>query len=151
VVHGDTGLAGRWVTAARLGDPLGVLASVGQFDPPENAAWLLVAGDHSALPAIGAILESLHPSTRTPVLVEPGRLTRTQRPSGTEGLTPPADQSCTSTTLTTSPPCCASIALLIWSNGYLVIILSNGKRPSRCSWTSRGMNSSGTESPSMIP
>jgi len=70
VLHGDTGLAGRWATAARPGDPLGVLASVGQFDQPENAPWLLVAGDHSALPAIGAILESLHPSTRALVFVE---------------------------------------------------------------------------------
>ena len=66
VSHGDSGPATRWVTRARVGDPLVVVAPDGALGVdaggyewrPGSATSLLVAGDESAVPAIGAILES---------------------------------------------------------------------------------------------
>ena len=59
VVHGDEGLAGPWADAARPGDLLSFSGPGGGYRPDPGSAWHLFAGDHSALPAIAAALESL--------------------------------------------------------------------------------------------
>src|SRR3954471_24696924 len=57
-LHGDSA-AGRWATAARPGDPAGIVGPGGGWTPPEDAASILLAGDEAALPAIAALLEAL--------------------------------------------------------------------------------------------
>ncbi|MGG7574889.1 siderophore-interacting protein [Streptomyces sirii] len=56
VVHGDEGLAGPWAAAARPGEEIFLLGPGGAYAPEPGAAWHLLAGDESALPAIAASL-----------------------------------------------------------------------------------------------
>ncbi|WP_158889695.1 siderophore-interacting protein [Amycolatopsis anabasis] len=78
VLHGDTGPASRWAGRAKPGDraiiwgpnaehgsPLGA-----EYGPAEDTAWQLIAGDETALPAIGGIVESLPAGARALVFVE---------------------------------------------------------------------------------
>lgn len=73
VLHGDEGPASAWAGRARPGDVLGMLGpAAGRRHPgPEHDpdVWLL-AGDETALPAIGAMMESLPAGARAEVLVE---------------------------------------------------------------------------------
>lgn len=64
VVHGDEGLAGPWAASARPGDALVFTGPGGGFNPDPAADWYLFAGDESALPAIGASIESLPADSR---------------------------------------------------------------------------------------
>ena len=59
VIHGDEGLAGPWAASAQPGDTLVFTGPGGGFNPDPAADWYLFAGDESALPAIGAAIESL--------------------------------------------------------------------------------------------
>ncbi|HEX5204741.1 MAG TPA: siderophore-interacting protein [Actinoplanes sp.] len=59
VVHGDEGIAGPWAARARPGDPFLFMGPSGAYAPGADAAWHLLAGDESALPAIGAALERM--------------------------------------------------------------------------------------------
>jgi len=68
VLHGVNGPASAWATAARVGDPLQMLApnqahagDPGGYEwkPPQGARNVLLAGDETALPAIAGILEQL--------------------------------------------------------------------------------------------
>jgi NADPH-dependent ferric siderophore reductase len=59
VVHGDEGLAGPWAAAAKPGDWLLFTGPGGAYSPDAAADWHLLAGDDSALPAIGAAIEAL--------------------------------------------------------------------------------------------
>ncbi len=59
VIHGDEGLAGPWAAAAQAGDTLAFTGPGGGYNPDPAADWHLFAGDESALPAIGAAIESL--------------------------------------------------------------------------------------------
>lgn len=59
VVHGDDGLAGPWAAAAQPGDRLCFSGPGGMYLPEPAADWHLLAGDESALPAIGAALEAM--------------------------------------------------------------------------------------------
>ncbi|WNF25464.1 siderophore-interacting protein [Streptomyces sp. C11-1] len=66
VLHGDTGPATSWAGSARPGDRLGMVgpsevysAPVSLTDSIANSDWLLLAGDETALPAIGTLLEAL--------------------------------------------------------------------------------------------
>lgn len=68
-LHGDSA-AGRWATAARPGDPAGVVGPGGGWTPPEDAEEILLAGDESALPAIAALHEALPRHARVTTLVE---------------------------------------------------------------------------------
>ncbi|MFC4906632.1 siderophore-interacting protein [Actinomadura gamaensis] len=75
-LHGDLGPASRWARAARPGDRLLALGPTApdsggvEFAPPPSARTILLAGDESALPAIGANLESLDPSVSAHVYVQ---------------------------------------------------------------------------------
>lgn len=68
-LHGDSA-AGRWATAARPGDPAGVVGPGGGWNPPDDAEAILLAGDESALPAIAALHEALPRHARVVTLVE---------------------------------------------------------------------------------
>ncbi|WP_285654359.1 siderophore-interacting protein [Actinomycetospora sp. NBRC 106375] len=70
-LHGDSA-AGRWATAARPGDPAGIVGPGGGWTPPADADEVLLAGDETALPAIAALLEWLprHTPVRAAVEVE---------------------------------------------------------------------------------
>ncbi|MEO3777248.1 siderophore-interacting protein [Micromonospora sp. B11E3] len=68
VLHGDHGPASRWALRARPGATLAIFGPNAAYDgdhggvefqPPAGARSLLLAGDETATPAIGAILERL--------------------------------------------------------------------------------------------
>src|ERR671923_724850 len=69
LLHGD-GPASNWATRAQAGDVIAVAGPRGAYQPDPTADWVLLAGDDTALPAIGTILEALPPSARARVLVE---------------------------------------------------------------------------------
>ncbi|MCP2338717.1 siderophore-interacting protein [Actinomadura rupiterrae] len=75
-LHGDLGPASRWASTAGPGDRLLALGPTApdnggvEFAPPPSARTILIAGDESALPAIGANLESLPPATTAHVYVQ---------------------------------------------------------------------------------
>ncbi|WP_144720782.1 siderophore-interacting protein [Agrococcus jejuensis] len=56
VVHGDEGLAGPWAASARPGDRIVFSGPGGGYAPDASADAHLLAGDESAIPAIGAAL-----------------------------------------------------------------------------------------------
>ncbi|MDQ1128425.1 siderophore-interacting protein [Microbacterium sp. SORGH_AS_0888] len=79
VVHGDEGPAGAWAANAAAGQELllvgpdvrGGVDGGGGYDwHPGTARRLLLAGDETAAPAIGAILESLDPQTDVDAFIE---------------------------------------------------------------------------------
>lgn len=59
VWHGDKGLAGPWAAAAQPGDAISFVGPGGAYAPAEDAAWHLLIGDDSALPAVAAALERI--------------------------------------------------------------------------------------------
>ncbi|WP_370249505.1 siderophore-interacting protein [Nocardioides sp.] len=59
VVHGTEGVAGPWARAARPGDLLVLTGPGSGYRPDPTAAWHLMVGDESALPAIAASLEAV--------------------------------------------------------------------------------------------
>jgi NADPH-dependent ferric siderophore reductase len=69
VLHGD-GPATAWVAQARPGHFLGVGGPRGSFIVPDDFDWYLLAGDETALPAIGRRLEELPAGTRAIVVAE---------------------------------------------------------------------------------
>ncbi|MCZ2828727.1 siderophore-interacting protein [Modestobacter sp. VKM Ac-2986] len=70
VHHGDTGLAGPWAAAAQPGDRIQFFGPGGAYAPSPDADWHLLAGDESALPAIGAALTRLPAGAPALVVVE---------------------------------------------------------------------------------
>lgn len=68
IVHGDEGYAGPWAKRAQPGDRLQFTGPGGGYAPDPEAAWHLMVGDESALPAIGASLEALRPTARCVVI-----------------------------------------------------------------------------------
>ncbi|MFI8486442.1 siderophore-interacting protein [Streptomyces rubrogriseus] len=56
VTHGD-GPAAAWARAARVGDELWFVGPKSSLRLPERPDWILLAGDESALPAIGRFLD----------------------------------------------------------------------------------------------
>ncbi len=79
-LHGLTGPASRWAGRARGGERVVLLGpavadnrSVG-FRPAPSADWTLLAGDESALPAIGAILAGLPAGAPVRAWIEVSRL-----------------------------------------------------------------------------
>jgi len=70
VVHGTAGVAGPWAVAAEPGDTLFIRGPGGAYAPDPAAAWHLLAGDESALPAIAVALEALPADARGHVVIE---------------------------------------------------------------------------------
>jgi NADPH-dependent ferric siderophore reductase len=70
VVHGDEGVAGPWARAAKPGDILQLTGPGGAYTPDPDAAWHLMVGDLSVLPAIGAALQRVPDGVPVHVLVE---------------------------------------------------------------------------------
>jgi NADPH-dependent ferric siderophore reductase len=70
VYHGDEGLAGPWARDARPGDVLRFAGPGGAYAPSDEADWHLLAGDESALPAIGAALEAMPPGVPVHAVLE---------------------------------------------------------------------------------
>ena len=70
VHHGDVGVAGPWAAAARPGDEVQLSGPGGAYAPSPDAAWHLLAGDESALPAIAAALGRIPAGAVGRVLVE---------------------------------------------------------------------------------
>jgi len=58
VIHG-TGIASDWGRNARPGDQLGIMGPRGNVVLPENYSWYLFAGDETAVPTLGRLLEEL--------------------------------------------------------------------------------------------
>jgi NADPH-dependent ferric siderophore reductase len=86
VVHAG-GAASRWARQAAPGAPAAVSGPGRGYDIDADAAGFLLAGDESAIPAIGQLLETLPPRVPVQVLVEvahPGaRLALPHHPSAT--------------------------------------------------------------------
>ncbi|ROO84754.1 NADPH-dependent ferric siderophore reductase [Actinocorallia herbida] len=70
VLHGDSGLAGPWASAARPGDEIRFAGPGGGYAPDPSADGHLLIGDESALPAISVALEMLPETARATVFVE---------------------------------------------------------------------------------
>lgn len=69
VLHG-AGPAARWAAGARPGDRAELAGPRGGFTVDDGTAWLLLAGDDSALPALGDIVPALPAVLPAVVLVE---------------------------------------------------------------------------------
>lgn len=70
VGHGENGTASKWATYAEAGDTLGVLMKIKEKALFLPADWYLLAGDHTALPVISVILESLPNDAKGKAIVE---------------------------------------------------------------------------------
>ena len=68
VVH-DVGLVTEWAMRDCIGDTVTITEPKATFAPPPDAAWLLLVGDLTAMPAIARIVET-HPDLPTTVLAE---------------------------------------------------------------------------------
>jgi len=69
VLH-DHGPAGRWAMRARIGDRLAMLGSAPGYKIDADAAWFLLIGEDTAIPAFETILEDLSPRVRATLLIE---------------------------------------------------------------------------------
>ncbi|WP_110182503.1 siderophore-interacting protein [Nocardioides solisilvae] len=63
VVH-ETGLVTEWAAGGCVGDTVTVTEPKGSFAMPDDASWLLLVGDLTALPAMARICESVTVPTR---------------------------------------------------------------------------------------
>ena len=77
VLHDHAGPATRWAMSAAPGDTLAMFGPSAMFARPvpilssiEAADWVLMAGDETALPAIGTLAEALPAGTRAVAFVE---------------------------------------------------------------------------------
>ncbi len=70
VVHGDAGVAGPWAARARPGDTLRLMGPGGGYSPDPTAAWHLLAGDLSVLPAIATSLARIPAGVPVFVVIE---------------------------------------------------------------------------------
>ncbi|WP_199433898.1 siderophore-interacting protein [Qaidamihabitans albus] len=70
VLHPDSGPAARWAASAAPGAEVAFLGPSGLYAVPRDTDWQLLVGDESAIPAIGAILESLPAGFPARVFVE---------------------------------------------------------------------------------
>ncbi|MBM6593311.1 siderophore-interacting protein [Microvirga pudoricolor] len=68
VLHGDSGIGSRWAADAAPGTPVGIWGP--GCVTAQNIDWYLLAGDHTALPAIGFILENLPPDAKGQAFIQ---------------------------------------------------------------------------------
>ncbi len=66
VVH-EHGLVTEWASTDCVGDVVVVSEPKGSFSMPDDATWLLLVGDLTALPAVARIIETVTGSTSVPV------------------------------------------------------------------------------------
>jgi len=85
VHHGDTGVAGPWAAAAAPGDLLQLVGPGGAYSPDPAAAWHLMVGDTSVIPAIAASLERVPAGVPVHVLLE------VEDPTDQQELSSPGD------------------------------------------------------------
>jgi NADPH-dependent ferric siderophore reductase len=69
LLHGE-GVASTWASRAQVGDHLVVTMPGGPYRMDPEASDFVIAGDESAIPAIGTILEGLPSSARAQVFIE---------------------------------------------------------------------------------
>jgi NADPH-dependent ferric siderophore reductase len=69
VLHGE-GPASEWAQQVKVGDEVGVGGPGGRFVLEEDAAHWWIAGDESALPAVGTLLDALPPTATADVHLE---------------------------------------------------------------------------------
>lgn len=69
VLHGS-GRAAEWAHTAKAGDTIWASPTTGGYDIPDDVHHLVLAGDDTAIPAIGTILEAIPRDTRTTVIIE---------------------------------------------------------------------------------
>ncbi len=74
VVHGDEGVAGPWAARAEPGERLRLRGPGGAYAPDPSAAWHLLAGDESALPAVASALAALPADAAGHAVLEVGGL-----------------------------------------------------------------------------
>jgi NADPH-dependent ferric siderophore reductase len=87
VVHGDAGIAGPWAARAKPGDQVLFMGPGGGYAPSPDAAWHLLAGDESALPAIAAALEGMPAGATVRAYLEvesPDEEQKLEAPAGAE-------------------------------------------------------------------
>ncbi|MFD4868687.1 siderophore-interacting protein [Streptomyces sp. NPDC058412] len=85
VVHGDEGVAGPWAARVQPGERVRFLGPGGSYAPDPTAAWHLLVGDESALPAIAAAMERMPVGARVHAFVEiegPGDELKVATPDG---------------------------------------------------------------------
>ena len=70
VVHGEHGTAGPWAATAEPGQLAYLMGPSGAYSPDPAADWHLLAGDETALPAIGVALEALPANAIGQVFIE---------------------------------------------------------------------------------
>ncbi|MDR2224271.1 MAG: siderophore-interacting protein [Flavobacteriaceae bacterium] len=70
VAHGDEGPASNWAINAEIGDSLGVAMGCDPSELYPDAAWYLLVGDGTAIPVLGAILETLPAVARVNAVIE---------------------------------------------------------------------------------
>ncbi|MEO3973546.1 siderophore-interacting protein [Streptomyces sp. CAU 1734] len=69
VVH-EHGVAAGWAAAAQPGDPIGLNAPTGLYDPPEDVVRQILVADLTGLPAVARILENTPEHIATRVILE---------------------------------------------------------------------------------
>jgi len=69
VLHGDTGPASAWAGRAAVGDEVGVYGAYGEYEVPPGTDWQVLVADHTALPAVAAVLERRPAGDAQPVLL----------------------------------------------------------------------------------
>ncbi|MSQ32506.1 MAG: siderophore-interacting protein [Dehalococcoidia bacterium] len=69
LIHGE-GPAVAWVSKAKVGDKVVISSPSGPYNLDIAADWHLIAGDDTALPAIGTILEALPSGVKAYVFIE---------------------------------------------------------------------------------
>lgn len=79
VLHGDHGRASRWASNAQPGDVLGIAGPRMHWVTDPEAEWTLLAGDETALPAIGAIIEALPEGHEVRAFIEVANAAEEQR------------------------------------------------------------------------
>jgi NADPH-dependent ferric siderophore reductase len=79
VVHGDEGIAGPWAAHAKPGDPFRFMGPGGGYAPDPAADWHLLAGDESALPAIGAAFDGMPAGATVHAFVEVADVSEEQK------------------------------------------------------------------------